>query len=68
MTKEEEQNRELMLRAKIDGMSQIEMAQKHRFAPAGDPMFQGKVGTYFAERFRELGGMTPAISKSIGLG
>ncbi len=67
MTKDEdEQNRELMLRAKIDGMSQIEMARKYRFAPIGDPMFQGRVGTYFAKRFKELGGMTPAISKQIG--
>ncbi len=61
-----EQNTELMLRAKIDQMSHTEMARKHRFAPVGDPMFQGRVGEYFAEHFKELGGMTTAISKQIG--
>ena len=61
-----EQNTELMLRAKIDRMSQIEMARRHRFTPPGDPMFQGRVGEYFAERFKNLGGMTTAISKQIG--
>lgn len=69
MTKEEEeQNRRLMLRAKIDRMSHIDMARAHRFSPAGDPLFQSEVGAYFAARFKRLGGMTPAMSKLIGLG
>ncbi len=55
------------LKAQIDALTRIEMARLHRFAPAGEPMFKGEAGRYFAERFARLGGMSPAISKSIGL-
>ena len=54
------------IKKQIDNMSQEEMAKKWRFAPAGDPMFQGEVGNYFTKRFNELGGFTSAISKKIG--
>lgn len=50
----------------IDDMSQLEMARLHRFAPAGEPMFIGAVGTYFGQVFYEKGGFTPAISKELG--
>lgn len=53
------------LKKEIDEMTQIEMALIWRFAPSGDPRFQGAVGKYFAERFKRLGGMTPEISKLI---
>ena len=55
------------LKDKIDALSRIEMARLHRFAPSGARMFQGEAGRYFAERFKSLGGMSPAISKKIGL-
>lgn len=53
---------------KINNMSQMEMARLHRFAPAGHPYFDSTKPYHeiFAKRFKELGGMTPEISKSIG--
>ena len=53
---------------KIDNMSQWEMARLQRFAPSGHPVFDATLPLYdrFEKRFKELGGMTPAISKSIG--
>jgi hypothetical protein len=52
----------------IDRLSHIEMARLWRFAPSGHPYFIAgrKESEYFATRFKELGGMTPAISKQIG--
>jgi len=50
----------------IDGMSQYQMAYKVRFSPAGDPFMCGDLGDYFMARFKELGGMTPEISKQLG--
>lgn len=52
----------------IASMSQLEMARLQRFAPSGHPVFNSKLPLYeiFEKRFRELGGMTPAISKRIG--
>jgi hypothetical protein len=54
------------MKREIDKMSRFEMARKWRFAPVGDPMFQGEVGDYFDKRFKELGGFSPEISKKIG--
>jgi len=51
---------------KIDSMSQYEMAYLWRFAQVGEPLFQGDTGEYFTKVFQEKGGMTPAISKSLG--
>ncbi len=53
------------LKARIDALTQEEMARKWRYAPVGDPMFQGTAGRYFERRFKELGGFTPEISKGI---
>lgn len=50
----------------IDGMSQYELAYKIRFSKMGDPLMCGATGDYLTERFRELGGMTPEISKMLG--
>jgi len=52
----------------IDAMSQIEMARLLRFAKVGHPVFNSTLPLYkrFTERFKELGGMTPQISKQIG--
>jgi len=55
-------------KAVIDSMSQIELARLWRFAPPGHPYFNGDLPlyVYFRDRFHELGGMTPEISKEIG--
>jgi hypothetical protein len=55
-------------RDKIDEMSQEEMARLWRFAPPGHPIFDTRNGLdkYFNERFKELGGWTPEISKKLG--
>lgn len=55
---------------KINSMSQIEMARLWRFAYVGHDYFNSKLPFFkvFEERFKKLGGMTPAISKEIGWG
>ena len=63
----DEEQEAISLKAQIDVMSREEMARRWRFAPVGDPMFQGEVGDYFEKRFKELGGFSPEISKKIGL-
>jgi len=52
----------------INKMTQREMASLRRFAPSGHPYFDKRKAFWkvFEKRFKELGGMTPAISKSIG--
>ena len=54
--------------AKIESMTQYEMAQLWRFAPSGHPYFDSTKPYYavFAARFAALGGFTPAISKALG--
>ena len=53
---------------KIDGMDHAAMASLWRFAPSGHPCFDNRLPLfkYFQERFKKLGGMTTAVSKSIG--
>lgn len=55
-------------KAKIDAMSQEDMARLWRFAPVGHPVFvrDSKLYDYFNDRFQSLGGMTPEISKKLG--
>lgn len=53
----------------IDNMSQYSMASLYRFAPSCHPYFDKRNGdlfNYFVEKFKENGGMTPKISKSLG--
>lgn len=53
----------------IDGMSQRAICHLHRFAPSGHPYFDypnTEIVEHWDKRFKELGGFTPAISKSIG--
>lgn len=54
---------------KIMAMDQAEMARAWRFTPSGDPMFDCQYDLFeiFQKRFKNLGGMTPEISKEIGL-
>ena len=54
------------LKERIDSMSREQMARAWRFAPIGDPMFQGEAGDYFEKRFKEAGAFSPDISKKIG--
>jgi len=53
---------------KINKMSQEEMATLWRYAGSGHPYFDCTLPYYevFEARFKELGGMTTAISKKIG--
>jgi hypothetical protein len=54
----------------INQMSQESMASLWRHAPSGHPYFDSSKPYFkiFEKRFKELGGFTPAISKSIGWG
>lgn len=57
----------------IDGLAYEEMLRKVRYAPVGDPMFQGETGEYFLKvmsekRDRLATGEHTAISKRIGWG
>lgn len=53
----------------IDTLSAIDMAILFRFAPPGHPFFdvERQESVRFAARFEKLGGMTPTLSKSVGL-
>jgi hypothetical protein len=53
---------------KIDGMSREEMAHMWRFSPSGHPVFRYESPLFkrFKERFANLGGFSPEISKKIG--
>jgi len=55
-------------KSKLDQLSQEQMARLWRFAPSGHPYFDSSLPLfdYFINRFFELGGMTPSISKRIG--
>ena len=54
------------MKQRIDNLTREEMASRWRFVPAGDPMFRDDAGKYFEQRFKELGGFSPSISKKIG--
>ena len=53
---------------KIKTMSHEEMATLWRFAPIGHPLISRAypLAEKFKKRFKDLGGMTPEISKKIG--
>ena len=55
---------------RINRMGQYEMASLWRNAQAGHPYFDSTKPFFkiFKKRFDDLGGFTPAISKSIGWG
>ena len=55
----------------IDNMSYRSLLSKWRFAPSGDPWFQGETGQYWSERMNELrsaGADHVGASKSLGWG
>lgn len=57
-------------KAKIDAMTLMGLLHKIRFAPAGDPLFQGETGEYAMKRYAELRDKDPdghvRASKEIG--
>ena len=55
-------------RVKIDAMDRTELARAWRFSKPGNEFFQPPYGDYLRSRFLMLGGMSPEISKEIGLG
>jgi hypothetical protein len=54
----------------INNASYETLLHKWRFAPSGDPFFQGEVGTYYTKVFFEkrkaLGAKASDISKKVG--
>lgn len=42
------------LKAEIDAKSHYQLLERIRFAPTGDPLFQGESGGYWIERRNEL--------------
>jgi hypothetical protein len=56
-------------KAHIDSLSYEALLRHNRFAPAGDPWFQGETGTYWLKRMAELrdaGADHVGASKRIG--
>lgn len=53
---------------KINKMTRIEMAKLYRFAPIGHKYFDMDLPYHevFKQRFEDLGGFSPEISKAIG--
>ena len=56
----------------IDSLSLYQLQEKWRFAPAGDPWFQGETGEYWGKRISELRAKSPneyvSNSKAMGWG
>lgn len=52
----------------IDGLSQYDMAHMWRFSKAGENIYftTPELTEHFNKRFKELGGMTPELSKELG--
>ena len=57
-------------KAHIDGLTYTQLLSRWRFAPAGDPWFQGETGEYWSQVMREKRDKDPvghvATSKRIG--
>jgi hypothetical protein len=50
----------------VEKASHEQLARWYRFLPSGDTKEQQKVLDKIAEKFKKLGGMTPALEKKIG--
>jgi hypothetical protein len=58
-------------KAKIDARSYPELLSHWRFAPPGDPWFEGETGKYWSKRMTELrerGANHTGASKALGWG
>jgi hypothetical protein len=51
----------------VQSATKEQLARWFRFLPSGDTTEQQKVMALIQKRFKELGGMTPALSKKIGV-
>ncbi len=60
------------LKAQIDKFDYFSLLERWRYAPAGDPIFQGESGNYWRNRMEYLksqpGGIENAIAASKRLG
>lgn len=52
--------------AQVETADLEQLARWFRFLPSGDTREQQKIQDRIGERFKALGGMTPALSKKIG--
>jgi hypothetical protein len=50
----------------VEEASREQLARWYRFLPSGDTAEQQKIQDRIGERFKELGGMTPELSKHMG--
>jgi hypothetical protein len=50
----------------VEKAAHEQLARWYRFLPSGDTKEQQKTQDRIAERFKELGGMNPVLSKKIG--
>jgi hypothetical protein len=50
----------------VEKASHEQLAKWYRFLPSGETKEQQQVMDRLAQRFKELGGMTPALSQKIG--
>jgi hypothetical protein len=59
---------DIQLQEQLESMTQYEMARMWRFHKGPHPYFDNTnpLSQRFTERFKELGGFTPEISKSLG--
>ena len=48
------------LKAEIDAKSHYELLKRWRYAPSGNPMFQGASGEYWGKRMQEMREKDPA--------
>jgi hypothetical protein len=56
-------------KAELDKMSQMELAELKRFAPAGHVVFtDDSLSEHFNQCFEAKGGMTTEVSKALGWG
>jgi len=54
--------------AQVEAASHEQLAWWYRFLPTGETKEHQKIMDRLVERFKEKGGMTPALSKKIGHG
>ena len=52
----------------VEKASHEELARWYRFLPSGDTKEQQKIADRIEKRFKQLGGMTDALSDKIGYG